>query len=325
MHDKITSLNSTPKFVQQLLLGKFGILLGLIVLTVVFAAQSDVFLSSGNVKNILIQSAVNAVIAAGMTFVIICGEIDLSVGASLALSSVIGARIMVDTGNVVLGIVVALAAGTLFGAFNGVIVAWLGFPAFIVTLSTMWLYRGSAYVFTEGQAIVNLPSGLMTLALGSFLGIPLIIWLMAAVYLLCHLVLTKLTIGRKVFAVGDNREAARLSGINVKVIKLFVFSVSGFLAALSGIILMARLNSGQPIAGSSFEMYAIAAAVIGGSSLTKGGIGGVLGTLIGAVFIATLQNGLVILNVSSFWQQVMMGIVVLLAVGIDKLRKKLAD
>jgi ribose/xylose/arabinose/galactoside ABC-type transport system permease subunit len=189
----------------------------------------------------------------------------------------------------------------------------------------MWLYRGAAYVFTNGQAIVNLPAGLMNLALGSFLGIPLIIWLIAVVYAICYVILTKLTIGRKVFAVGDNREAARLSGINVKLIKLFVFCISGLLAALSGIVLMARLNSGQPIAGSSFEMYAIAAAVIGGSSLTKGGVGGVLGTLIGAVFIATLQNGLVILNVSSFWQQVCMGIVVLIAVGIDKLRKILAD
>lgn len=325
MRDQQMTLNGNAKFIRQLLLGKLGILLGLVILIIVFAVQSNVFLSSGNIKNILIQSAVNAVIAAGMTFVIICGEIDLSVGASLALSSVIGARVMINTGNVPLGILAALGTGILFGACNGIIVAWLGFPAFIVTLSTMWLYRGSAYVFTEGQAIVNLPMGLMGLALNSFLGIPLIIWLMAVVYVICHFVLSKLTIGRKVFAVGDNKEAARLSGINVKWIKLFVFCVSGFLAALSGIILMARLNSGQPIAGSSFEMYAIAAAVIGGSSLTKGGVGGILGTLIGAVFIATLQNGLVILNVSSFWQQVMMGIVVLLAVGIDRLRKVLTN
>jgi ribose/xylose/arabinose/galactoside ABC-type transport system permease subunit len=212
----------------------------------------------------------------------------------------------------------------MLGIVNGLIVSRLGFPAFIVTLSTMWLYRGSAYVFTEGQAIVNLPEEIMDLALNSFLGIPNIIWLMVAVFVVCHIVLAKMTIGRRIYAVGDNRESSRLSGIPVKNIKLLAFAISGGLSALSGIILMSRLNSGQPIAGTTFELSAIAAAVIGGTSLTKGGVGGMVGTLIGAVFIATLQNGLVILNVSSFWQQVLMGVVVLLAVGIDEIRKKFA-
>jgi ribose/xylose/arabinose/galactoside ABC-type transport system permease subunit len=290
----------------------------------VFGSQSSVFLSMGNLQNILIQSAVNAVIAAGMTFVIISGDIDLSVGSILALSSVVGAAVMVETGSVFLGCAVTLAMGCMLGIVNGLIVSRLGFPAFIVTLSTMWLYRGSAYVFTEGQAIVNLPEEIMDLALNSFLGIPNIIWLMVAVFVVCHIVLAKMTIGRRVYAVGDNRESSRLSGIPVKNIKLLAFAISGGLSALSGIILMSRLNSGQPIAGTTFELSAIAAAVIGGTSLTKGGVGGMVGTLIGAVFIATLQNGLVILNVSSFWQQVLMGVVVLLAVGIDEIRKKFA-
>lgn len=312
------------EIIRQQLLGRFGIFLGLIALMTVYTILSPVFLTSGNLRNILIQSGTNAVIAAGMTFVIISAEIDLSVGAILALTSVVGAQVMVDTQNVFYGVVVTLVLGTILGLINGLFVAYLEFPSFIVTLSTMWLYRGAAYVYTEGQAIVNLPQGIMNLAIGDFLKIPNIVWLIALTYAVCHILLSRITIGRKIYAVGDNREAARLSGIDVKAIKTIVFTVSGFLASLGGVILMSRLNSGQPVAGMSFEMSAIAAAVIGGTSLTKGGVGGVLGTLIGAVFIATLQNGLVILNVTSFWQQVFMGIVVLIAVGIDKYRKSFA-
>jgi len=228
---------------------------------------------------------------------------------------------MVHTGNVALGVLVILIFGTLLGLLNGLFISYMEFPSFIVTLSTMWLFRGSAYVYTEGQAIVNLPENIMRLALGNMFGIPNIVWLIIVTYLIAHTVLSKLTVGRKIYAVGDNMEAARLSGVNVKSIKMFVYMVSGFLAALGGVVLMSRLNSGQPVAGINFELSAIAAAVVGGTSLTTGGVGGVQGTLVGAVFIATLQNGLVILNVTSFWQQVIMGIVVLIAVAIDKHRK----
>ena len=322
MSEKRVELASPIDFIRHQLLGKLGIVFGLAILVFAFAMMSPVFISSGNLSNILVQSAVNAIIAAGMTFVVICGQIDLSVGATLALSTCIGAKVMVKTGNVMLGVVVTLAAGIVLGVINGVIVAYIDFPPFITTLSTMWLFRGVAYVYTGGQAITNLPDGMMSLAMNSFLRIPLIVWLLILVYVICHIFLSQSGAGRKIYAVGDNPEASRLTGINVKGVKLLVFTLSGFLAALSGVILMSRLNSGQPIAGQSFEMYAIAAAVIGGASLTKGGIGNMPGTIIGAVFIATLQNGLTILNVSSFWQQVFMGIVVLFAIGLDKLRKR---
>lgn len=310
--------------IKNQLVGVLGTFIGLFLLLTVFSFLSDVFLTSGNVKNILIQSATNAIIAAGMTFVIIAGQIDLSVGSTLALTSIVSADIMLSTGSLTLGIVTALLFGTLLGAFNGVLVAYAGLPAFIVTLGTMWLYRGSAYVLSKGQAIVGLPDGLKVLATKSILGIPNIVWIMIAVYAVCHFVLAKLTIGRKIYATGDNQESARLSGINVKFVQVLVFSISGFLTAIGAIILMSRLNSAQPVAGTSFELMAIAATVIGGTSLTKGGVGGVLGTLIGSVFIASLLNGLVIINVSSFWQQVIMGIVILIAVGIDKYRKKIS-
>lgn len=308
-------------YVKKLFTGGLGTVLGLLVLMVVFSILSDTFLTQSNITNILVQSGTNAVIAVGMTYVIISGNIDISVGASLALSSCVGAKVMVMTNNVLLGVLATLIVGVLLGLFNGTLVAFLGFPPFIVTLSTMWLFRGAAYLFTGGQAVVGLPYILTGITLGRTLYIPNIVWLIIIVYLICHFVLQNTTAGRKVCAVGDNAESARLSGINVKIVTLSVFILSGVCAALSGIVYMGRLNSGQPIAGQSYEMYAIAAAVIGGASLTKGGIGSMVGTLIGAIFIAVLQNGLTILNVNTYWQQVCMGIVLILAVALDRFRK----
>lgn len=318
----ITENNKKSKITY--LLGNFGIFIGLFLLLAIFAILSPIFLSVGNLRNILIQSGTNAIIAVGMTFVIISGEIDLSVGSVVALTSVIGARIMTSTESALLGVIAIVIFGALLGLFNGSIVGYLGLPSFIVTLSALWLFRGAAYVYTKGQAIVGLPKSFRALASNSLFGIPYIVLLIALIYTIAHIILAKTTIGRKVYAVGDNQESARLSGINVKAIKMSVFVISGICAALGGMVLASRLNSGQPVAGITFELSAIAAAVIGGTSLTKGGIGGVLGTLVGAIFIASLQNGLVILNVTSFWQQVFTGAVVLIAVAIDKYRKRVA-
>lgn len=305
------------------LLGQFGILLGLLILGGVFAALDSVFLTTSNIRNIFIQAGTNVMIATGMTFVIIRSDIDLSVGSLLALSSVLGASHIADGGSIAVGVGIMLGVGILGGLLNGVFVAYLGFPAFITTLGTMWLFRGLAYVFTEGQAITGLPRDFRLLALGDTLGIPNVIVVMAVVVGIAWFLLARTTIGRHIYAVGDNEEAARLSGLNVKNIKVFVFVVSGFLSALGGVIYTSRLFSGQPVAGITYELSAIAAVVIGGTSLS-GGRGGVIGTLIGAIFIATLMNGLVILNVSAFWQQVLMGVVVLAAVGLDRYRQRVA-
>lgn len=301
--------------------GSLGTFCLLVILLAVFACLSNLFFTSSNITNLLVQSGTNAIIAIGMTFVIISGNIDISVGSTLAMAGCIGAKFMVSTGNTWLGILVTLAAGVILGLFNGALIAYLDFQPFIVTLSTMWLYRGMAYLYTEGRAIVGLPDMLVNLGRGKLLGLPNVVWLIVVLYIICWFVLQKTTFGRKVCAIGDNQESARLSGINVRGTKLIVFGMSGFFAALSGLVYMSRLNSGQPIAGQSYEMYAIAAAVIGGASLVKGGIGNIIGTLIGAIFIAGLQNGLTILNVSTYWQQVCMGLVVLMAVGLDRLRK----
>ncbi len=312
------------RLVSQELLGRFGVIIGLVVVVVIFSILSPHFLSTGNLTNVLIQSSTNAIIAAGMTFVILSENIDLSVGSVLALSSVLGAVFIADGGPIWMGILVMLVAGAAGGLLNGFSVGYLGFPAFIVTLATMWLFRGGAYVFTNGQAVTGLPREFRVLATGDVAGIPYIVLLMIAVYTVSHIVLSQTTFGRQVYAVGDNKEAARLSGVNVKRVTAAVFVISGILAALGGVVLTSRLFSGQPIAGITFELSAIAAVVIGGTSLS-GGKGGILGTLVGAIFIATLLNGLVILNVASFWQQLIMGAVVLAAVAIDQYRKRLAS
>ncbi|MBQ9403737.1 MAG: ABC transporter permease [Synergistaceae bacterium] len=306
---------------KKLMTGSFGTLCLLIILLAVFACLSNLFFTPSNITNLLVQSGTNAIIAIGMTFVIISGNIDISVGAVLALAGCMGARVMVLTGSTVLGVFITLGMGAVLGLLNGTMVAYLGFQPFIVTLATMWLYRGCAYLFTGGRAIVGLPASFVQIGRGMILNLPNVVWMIAVLYIVMWFILQKTTFGRKICAIGDNQESARLSGINVKRTKLIVFCMSGFFAALSGLVYMSRLNSGQPIAGQSYEMYAIAAAVIGGASLVKGGIGNIVGTLIGAIFIAGLQNGLTILNVNTYWQQVCMGLVVLLAVGLDRLRK----
>lgn len=304
------------------LLGQFGILLGLFILMSVFTLLDPIFLTTSNLRNILIQAGTNVMVATGMTFVIIRSDIDLSVGSTLALSSVLGTSYIANGGSIVVGVGIMLGIGILGGLFNGVFVAYLGYPSFITTLGTMWLFRGLAYVFTEGQAVTGLPRDFRLIALGDTLGIPNVILIMALVVGVSWFLLAQTTIGRHVYAVGDNEDAARLSGLNVRTIKVFVFAVSGFLAALGGVIYSSRLFSGQPVAGITYELSAIAAVVIGGTSLS-GGKGGVTGTLIGAIFIAALMNGLVILNVSAFWQQVLMGVVVLAAVGLDRYRQRI--
>lgn len=308
--------------IRKVLSGKIGMLFMLFILLTIFSVLADNFFSAINIQNILIQAASNAIIAVGMTIVIISGQIDLSVGAVMALSSVLGAKVMVSTGSISAGVAVALIAGVLCGLVNGLIIALLDFQPFITTLSTMWLFRGIAYVITNGQPVTNLPGNLMNLTAGKLLGLSYVVWIIIALYILCFFGLEKTTYGRRIYAIGDNQEASRISGINVKGTKILVLIIAGLMSAIAGIIVMSRVNSAQPVAGNSYEMYAIAAAVIGGASLTNGGVGDLIGSLIGALFIAALQNGLNIMNVTAFWQYIFMGIVVLFAMLIDKARKK---
>lgn len=307
----------------SVVLQKLGPLIGLFVITIILAILSPSFLSLNNIFNVLRQVSINALIAFGMTFVILTGGIDLSVGSMLALSAALTAGLISGGTDPIFAILVGLLAGGLMGAFNGLIITKGKVAPFIATLATMTIFRGLTLVYTDGRPITGL-SGDVSFELmgrGYFFGIPVpVIWMLIS-YAILYFILKKTTFGRRVYAIGGNEEAAILSGIKANKVKIWVYSITGLLSALAGIILTSRLNSAQPTAGSAYELDAIAAVVLGGTSLS-GGKGWIFGTLIGALIIGVLNNGLNLLNVSSFYQQVVKGGVILLAVLLD--RKKSA-
>ena len=300
---------------------QFGTLLGLLVLCGVLWALTPHFLTVANLLNIAQQTAINAIVAVGMTYVIISGGIDLSVGSIVALSGVTLGWALQDGQPLPLALAIALLVGAGCGLMNGVIVSWGGLPPFIVTLGMMSIARGAALLFTEGRPVSGFDSGFRSLATGHLGPIPVPIVVTIVVYLLAHLVLTRTTFGRYVYAIGGNEEATRLSGVSVRLHKSVVYAVSGLMSAIAAILLTARLNSAQPIAGTMYELDAIAATVIGGTSLI-GGEGSLTGTLIGALIMGVLRNGLNLLGVSSFLQQIVIGAVIIAAVLVDTVLKK---
>jgi ribose transport system permease protein len=300
---------------------QFGTLIGLIVLSVILWALTPHFLTVSNLLNVAQQTSINAVVAVGMTFVILSAGIDLSVGSIVALAGVVLGT-MLQAGHAdALAIVACLAVGTACGLVNGALVSWGGLPPFIVTLGMMSVARGAALVFTEGRPVSGFDEGFRSIATGSVAFIPAPVVLMLVVYLIAHVVLTRTTFGRYVYAIGGNEEATRLSGVQVRRQKTAIYGVSGLTSAVAAIILTARLNSAQPIAGMMYELDAIAATVIGGTSL-MGGEGTLAGTLIGALIMGVLRNGLNLLGVSSFLQQIVIGAVIVGAVLVDTVLKR---
>lgn len=304
-------------------LQKLGPVLGLILITIILTIMSPSFLTTDNIFNVLRQVSINALIAFGMTFVILTGGIDLSVGSILALASALTAGMLAGGMDPVLAVIVGLLAGAAMGMVNGLIITKGKVAPFIATLATMTIFRGFTLVYTDGRPITGLSDAVsfQMLGKGYFLGIPFPVVTMLIAYFVLYFILKKTTFGRGVYAIGGNEEASRLSGLKVDRLKIGVYSITGFLSALAGITLASRLNSAQPTAGASYELDAIAAVVLGGTSLS-GGRGWIFGTLIGALIIGVLNNGLNLLNVSSFYQQVVKGGVILLAVLLD--RKKAA-
>ncbi|GAB3018331.1 ribose ABC transporter permease [Niabella terrae] len=303
-------------------------LIALILLCVLLSLFTDTFFTADNGLNVLRQTAVNTCIATGMTLVVLTGGIDLSVGSVLAFCGAVAAGlltkgIMIDgigiyIGFTVLGVLLAaLLLGALLGWFNGLVITRFRVPPFVATLAMLTIARGFTMLYTEGQPISNLGPQFTYIGSGNWLGIPVPVWMAAVVVLLAVFITTQTRLGRYIYAIGGNETAARFSGIRITRVKMIVYALGGAMAALGGIIVTARLDSAQPNAGISYELDAIAAVVIGGTSL-NGGRGTVWGTVMGAIIIGVLNNGLVLLNVSPFWQQVVKGAVILLAVVIDR-------
>jgi ribose transport system permease protein len=295
---------------------QIGTFLGLFVLSMVLWILSPHFLTTSNLINIAQQTAINAVIAAGMTYVIITAGIDLSVGSIVALTGVVLGSALHAGVPVPSAILIALAVGFGCGLANGLLITLGGLPPFIATLGMMSVARGAALTYAGGRPISGFSENFRSLATGEFLHIPTPVWIMLAVYVLAHLVLTRTKLGRYTYAIGGNEQAALLSGVNTRRYKTLVYGISGMLSGLAAVILTARLNSAQPIAGITYELDAIAATVIGGTSL-MGGEGRVVGTLVGALIMGVLRNGLNLLAVSSFLQQIIIGSVIIVAVLID--------
>lgn len=301
------------------LASRFGSLAGLFVLGALLAILSPDFLTLSNLMNVLNQVSLNGLVAVGMTFVILTGGIDLSVGSILAFSAVLLAAMLKAGTADIIAILATLLLGTVFGLANGAAVARFKLQPFIATMAFMTIYRGATFVFTQGRPITGLGDGGIFAALGrgDILGVP---W-SGILLLLClggaAFILARTVYGKAVYAVGGNSEAARLSGLAVKTTTASVYGISGLFAALAGIVLTSRLDSAQPLAGQGYELDAIAAVVLGGTSLS-GGRGYMTGTLVGALIIGVLNNGLNLLEVSSFYQQIVKGAVILLAVLLDR-------
>ena len=306
-------------------------LIALVLLCIVLSILTDKFFTADNGLNVLRQTAVNICIATGMTLVVLTGGIDLSVGSILALCGAIAAGLLrngieivsSDTyiGFTVLGaILAALIVGAILGWFNGFVITRFNVPPFVATLAMLTIARGFTMLYTQGQPISNLGSAFTFIGSGSWLGIPVPVWIALVVVLLAVFITRQTRLGRYIYAIGGNETAARFSGIKIPNIKMIVYGLAGAMAAIGGIIVTSRLDSAQPNAGNSYELDAIAAVVIGGTSLS-GGRGTIWGTVMGAIIIGVLNNGLVLLNVSPFWQQVVKGFVILLAVVIDKIDK----
>jgi ribose transport system permease protein len=298
-----------------------GIVCGLIVLCGLFALLSPNFLSLGNLLNVVLQVSIIAILGFGMTYVLLLGDIDLSVGAVMALVGTIAAMAMQHGVHPVLAVLAAMLAGLLLGWVNGALSALLTIPSFIVTVATMGVFRGLAYITSAGVPISIDDDRFALLGNGTFLGVAFPIWVLALLLAINHFVLSRTVFGRKAYLAGGNREAALYSGINVRRLRIFIFMISGLMASIGGVLMTSRLYSAQPNAGMGYELDAIAAAVLGGTSLS-GGYGTIVGTLIGALIIGVINNGMNLLSVPYFYQLIVKGVVILVAVCIDVQTKK---
>lgn len=301
---------------------KFGLLFVVLGIMIIMTIVSPVFLTSTNLLNVLRQVSIYGIMATGMTFVIMLGGIDLSVGSILAVSGVISGSIIVANPNAVfIAIIAAVGASAVFGLFNGFFVAQFKMPAFVATLATMTIARGFSLVYANGRPYILTSEPFKVIGQGYLIGIPIPVIILIVIVALMFILLHKTKFGRYTYAIGGNENAAIMSGVKVKRVKLLIHTLNSALAGVAGVILASRINSGQPAVGVAYEMDVIAGVVIGGTSLA-GGSGTMFGTILGTIIIGLLKNSLTLLNVSSYWQQIVQGSIILGAVLLDLLTKK---
>ncbi len=314
---QVESSNPIVRFVKE----NSGIIIALMALCIILSIMvPDKFLTYNNFTTVLRSISTTAIMAFGMTFVIITGGIDLSVGSIVALSGTLCAGLISSSWNYAAAVIIGLAVGTLCGAFNGFVISRTEIPPFIVTMGMMNIARGASYIYSSGKPI-RTPDDFGSFGSGYFLSIPIPVIVKTVLMILSILLLSKSKFGRSVYAIGGNKEAARFSGINIKNVIWLVYVLIGFLASAAGIITASRLYSGQPTVAQGIEMDVIAATVLGGVSMA-GGVGKIGGTMIGAIIIGVLSTGMNLLKIPSFYQMIVMGIVILLAVYLDVRRKK---
>jgi Ribose/xylose/arabinose/galactoside ABC-type transport systems, permease components len=296
---------------------KYGILIVLIVLIIFFSIASPAFLTSDNLFNILRQVAIVGIVAVGMTMVLLTGGIDLSVGAIIGVAGVMAAQLMLSGVHPVWASLITLAACALLGAINGFFINTVKIPALITTLGTMTAIRGVAYLLTGGLPVFGFSSSFKMMGQGYLWIIPIPVLIMIAVFIVGYIFLNKTVYGRYIYGVGGNEEASRLSGVSVQKVKALVYTACGFLSGLAGLVLLSRVNSGQPKAGTSYEMDIITAVVLGGVSIF-GGEGKINFVIIGVLIMGVLSNGMILLNINEYVQWVVKGLVLLFAVGFDR-------
>lgn len=294
-----------------------GILIALLIIVAVFASLTPIFLTPSNLTNILVQSSITGIIGIGMTLVIILGGIDLSVGPLVALVAVVVATQMVNEVSVPMAILIGLLLGTAAGIFNGAMIAYVNLQPFIVTLGTMSLFRGLALVYTNGDPIFKVAKEFREIFSGEYLSIPGPIVFMFGIAILAFILLNYTRVGVYIKSIGGNEEAARMSGVNTQKYKVVTYAICSVFTALAGLVMLGRLGAAEPIAGSGFELDAIAAAAVGGTSMS-GGKGNIPGTILGALILGSLRNGLTLMNVQAFYQLLASGAIILIAVTVDR-------
>lgn len=298
------------------------LLIGVVVLLcIIWTAMNPQFISMNNITNILRQGSYTAIAAVGMTMVIIIGEIDLSAGSLICASGLVGAMVCKSTNNVLLAVLAALLVGVVVGGVNGVLCAVGKLPGFIATLASMTVLRGLAYIITGGNSVVWTNEDFTKIGTGYVGIVPIPVIIMLAVIAFGVFLTSKLRFGRYIYAVGGNMEASRWSGIAVVKVKIIVYMIMGVLTSIAGLIVVTRLGSGQPSAGQNFEMDCITAAVVGGTSMS-GGRGKIIGTVVGVLLLTVLTNGMTLVGINTYWQQVFKGVIIVVSVLADTHAKK---